>query len=139
MTTIGICGDNCLYCPRYLATLSGKTEELERVKELWIRLGLREPSFLARNLVCHGCLPENDCAYSELRACVHGKGVESCGLCEAYPCQIVSAAFEKSERLCSKVASVCSPEERKLLKRAFFSKRENMEKTGLEKPRKGNG
>ncbi len=139
MTTIGICGDNCLYCPRYLATLSGKTEELERVKELWIRLGLREPSFLARNLVCHGCLPENDCAYSELRACVHGKGVESCGLCEAYPCQIVSAAFEKSERLCSKVASVCSPEERKLLKRAFFSKRENMEKTGLEKPRKGKG
>jgi hypothetical protein len=53
MATIGICGDNCLFCPRYLATLSGKTEELERVKELWARLGLREPSILAQDLICY--------------------------------------------------------------------------------------
>jgi hypothetical protein len=139
MSTIGICGDNCLYCPRYLATLSGKAEELERVKELWVRLGLREPSFPAQNLVCYGCHPDNDCAYSELRACVHGKGIERCGLCEAYPCQIVSAVFEKSERLRPKALSICTPDEKELLRKAFFSKRENLGKKKLEKQEEGKG
>jgi hypothetical protein len=139
LTTIGICGDNCLYCPRYLATLSGKAEELERVKELWVRLDLREPSFPAQDLACYGCLPDNDCAYSELRACVLGKDIESCGLCEAYPCQIVSAVFEKSERLIPKALSVCTPDERELLRKAFFSKRENLEKKKLEEQEKGKG
>jgi len=133
MATIGICGDNCLFGPRYLATLSGKTEELERVKELWARLGLREPSILAQDLICYGCLPENDCAYSELKACISEKNIESCGLCETYPCQIVSAIFEKSEGLRSKMLSVCTPVERELLQKAFFSKRENMEKKRSER------
>jgi hypothetical protein len=137
MTTMGICGDYCNHCPRYLATLSGRVEELERVKELWVRLGLREQTYPARNLVCHGCLPENDCAYSELRACVYEKGIDSCGLCETYPCQIVCAAFEKSERLYAEVASICAPEEIELFRKAFFSKRENIEKKILEKQEKG--
>lgn len=128
MTTIGICGDDCLYCPRYLATRSGKEEELEKVKALWLRLGLKDPASPARDFACCGCTPENDCAYSELRACVQRKGVESCGLCDAYPCGLVNAAFEKSDRLCAQAALVCTPEEMELFKKAFFSKRENLEK-----------
>ena len=43
MNMIGICGDNCAYCPRYTATLKGRTIELERVKELWVRhIGTRK-------------------------------------------------------------------------------------------------
>ncbi len=133
MSTMGICGDNCLYCPRYVATRSGKAEELEKVKELWVRLGLREPSLSARDLTCPGCNPENDCAYPELRSCVYARGIESCGLCETYPCALVDAVFEKSERLCSRAAVVCTPEEMGVLREAFFSKRQNLSREGHQR------
>jgi hypothetical protein len=136
MTAMGICGDNCLYCPRYLATRSGKAEQLEKVRELWARLGLRDPAFPAKDLVCNGCIPENNCAYPELRTCVYEKGIESCGLCEAYPCRLVSAAFEKSEKLRSRSVSVCTPKEVELLQKTFFSKRKNLEKKRFEKQEK---
>jgi hypothetical protein len=130
MTTIGICGDDCAYCPRYLATRSGKGEELEKVKALWLRLGLQRSRFAcaARDLVCNGCVPENDCAYLELRTCVQSKGVENCGVCDTYPCELVNAAFERSDLLCARAESVCEPEEMELLRKAFFSKRRNLEK-----------
>ncbi len=130
MSTMGICGDNCLYCPRYVATRSGTAEDLEKVNELWARLGLREPGLPAQNLACPGCTPENDCAYPELRSCVYAKGIESCGLCEAYPCELVDAAFEKSGKLCSRAALVCTPEEMEVLRKAFFSKQENLSRKG---------
>jgi hypothetical protein len=129
MSTMGICGDNCLYCPRYLATQSSEPEEeLEKVKELWLRLGLRDPSLPARDLACYGCTPENNCAYLELRTCVYGKGIENCGLCEIYPCVLVNAALEKSEGLRSQAVLVCTSEEMELLRKAFFSKRQNLDK-----------
>ena len=130
MSAMGICGDNCLYCPRYVATRSGKAEELEKVKELWVRLGFRELSFPAENLACPGCAPENDCAYPELRSCVYSRGIESCGLCEAYPCGLVDAVLEKSERLCSRAALLCTTEEMEVLRKAFFSKRQNLGREG---------
>lgn len=127
MGMIGACGNDCLYCPRYGATQSGSAEDMERVRDLWVRLGLRGPAFPAASLVCHGCAPENTCAYPELRACVHGKGLESCGLCEAYPCALVRAALEKSEGLRSRAAATCASGEMEMLEKAFFSKRQNME------------
>jgi hypothetical protein len=126
MTTMGICGDNCLYCPRYVATQSGKIEELEKVKELWLRLGLGGPALSVEDIVCFGCAPENDCAYFELRACVYGKAIENCGLCETYPCELVHTAFEKTEHLRSRAALVCTREEMEALQKAFFSKQQNM-------------
>jgi hypothetical protein len=136
MTTIGICGDDCLYCPRYLATQRGKVEELEKVKDLWVRLGFRNPACYASDLTCYGCTPENNCAYRELRACVYERGIENCGLCEVYPCQFVRAVFEKSDQLCSQALKVCTTKEMELLRKAFFSKRENLEKMHLEKHKK---
>jgi hypothetical protein len=51
-TMIGICGDNCSLCPRYLATQDGSAGELEKVKELWVKLGLRDPAFPAQGVGC---------------------------------------------------------------------------------------
>ena len=73
MNKIGVCGDHCSYCPRYIATMSGNIEELEKVKGLWVRLGWRDESFPAHKLVCYGCSPEIKCAYPELRNCADGK------------------------------------------------------------------
>jgi len=123
MKLIGICGDNCFYCPRYKATKSGSVEELEKVKELWVRLGLRKPDFPVQNMVCYGCKPENKCAYVELCACVREKGVENCGLCDEYPCELINTAFDQSEKLRSHASRVCTEGEMEILDKAFFSKK----------------
>ena len=127
MNIIGICGDNCSFCPRYLATQNGDTEELENVKELWVRLGVRAPDFPVQGMACSGCSPENNCAYSEVRACACGKGIENCGLCQEYPCKQLEAVFEKTEELRSHAAGLCSPKEMEVLHKAFFSKRQNLD------------
>jgi hypothetical protein len=124
---IGICGDNCNYCPRHVATRSGRPVDLKKVKELWVRLGLRDPSFPFREMACTGCTPENNCAYSELRACVYAKGIKNCGFCEAYPCELVDAAWKKSEEFYSKAAMLCTQEEMEMLQKAFFSKKQNLD------------
>jgi hypothetical protein len=133
MNMIGICGDNCLYCPRYIATKNGSDTKMEEVKELWVRLGMREPDFPARDMACFGCRPENKCAYLEVRTCAHKKGIQNCGLCQVYPCELISAVFEKSERLSFLAARICTPEEMDKLHNAFFSKRQNLDQIHLEK------
>lgn len=133
MNMIGVCGDNCSFCPRYLASLSGDVEELEDVKELWVRLGLRDPVFPARDMACFGCRPENNCAYSDVRACAHGKGIDNCGLCQVYPCRMLIAVFEKSEMLRSFAARVCTPNEMDVLHKAFLSKRQNLDQIRFRK------
>ena len=60
MKMTGICGDNCSSCPRYLATQSGTSRDLEKVKDLWVRLGFRELDFPAKDMICHGCKPESE-------------------------------------------------------------------------------
>jgi hypothetical protein len=124
MNMIGICGDNCEYCPRYRATQKGGMIELEKVKDLWVRLGLRDNRFPAEEMACNGCQPENKCAYPELCACVAGKAVENCGLCEEYPCNVIERVFDKSEKLKSRAVKVCTWEEMDMLQKAFFSKKE---------------
>lgn len=120
---IGICGDNCAYCPRYIATQNGRKIELEKVKELWVRLGLRDHDFPVKDMVCHGCTPENKCAYLELCSCVSAQAQENCGSCDEYPCKLIKNAFDKSEKLKSHAAKVCTQEEMDMLHKAFFSKK----------------
>ena len=121
---IGICGDNCSFCPRYVATQKGSIDELEKVKELWVRLGLRNPDFQAEDLICNGCSPENDCAYQRLCSCVRAKKVKNCGFCNDYPCELIKDAFDKSEKLKLIAEKVCTQEEMDILNKAFFMKKE---------------
>jgi hypothetical protein len=124
MSMIGICGDNCEYCPRYRATQNGTVSDLEKVKELWVRLGLRDHDFPVIDMACHGCKSENKCAYLELCTCVNTKGLKNCGLCDDYPCKLINKAFDKSERLKILTSKVCSQEEMDVFHKAFFSKKE---------------
>jgi len=124
---IGVCGDNCSYCPRYIATQNRSANDLEKIKELWVRLGLRDPTFSSRGLACLGCKPNIKCAYSELSTCAHEKVIDNCGLCDAYPCILISKAFERSEKLRTHATRVCTPEEMDTLNKAFFSKKQNLD------------
>ena len=133
---IGICGDNCSGCPRFIATKSGRRDELEKVKELWVRLGLRDPDFPVEDMACHGCKSGNKCAYAELRACVSGKGIENCGSCKQYPCNLINSTFDKSDILKSYASKVCTQDEMDILHIAFFSKKEYLDRTRRELKKK---
>jgi hypothetical protein len=98
--------------------------ELEKVKELWVLLGLRSRDFPVENMACHGCKPKNKCAYIELRECVNSKKYDNCGLCAEYPCSLINSAFDKSEKLKERVNNICTQEEKDILQKAFFSKKE---------------
>ena len=124
MKKIGICGDNCAYCPRYIATQTGGKIELEKVKELWVRLELRDLDFPVQDMACHRCKPENKCAYVELCTCVITKGLDNCGLCNGYPCKLINSAFDKSNKLKFQASKDCTHKEMDVLHKAFFSKKE---------------
>ena len=106
--------------------------ELDEVKKLWVRLGLRDPAFHARDLACFGCKPGNRCAYPELRTCAHEKGIGNCGLCDKYPCELINDAFERTEELRSRAIRICIPQEMDTLSKAFFSKKENLDRIHRE-------
>ncbi len=127
MAKIGACGDNCDYCPRFHATQSGNKSELEKVKDLWVRVGLRDGLFPAENLACNGCSMDHQCAYAELRQCVFKKGIENCGACDLYPCTIASGVINKSEDWLTRSKEKCSAEEYELLKNAFCMKKRNLD------------
>ena len=131
MNIIGICGDNCIYCPRNIATQTKSAQKFDEVKELWVRLGLRDPAFPAQDLVCSGCKPENKCAYPEVRTCVYEKEIENCGFCRVYPCELINVVFERSEQIYAHATQVCTSNEMDALKKAFFSKRQNLDQARL--------
>jgi hypothetical protein len=45
-----------------------------------------------------------------------------------HPCGLLNAVFEKSKKLRSRAARVCTPEEMDALRKAFFSKRQNLDR-----------
>jgi hypothetical protein len=132
MNKIGVCGDNCSCCPRYIATLSGNSEELEKVKELWVRLGWRDEWFPAEGLVCHGCDFEIKCAYPKLRNCAYEKKIPNCGICDNYPCELVNAAFERTKHQTSDVLKICTTKEMDILNKAFLHKKRTLDKINYQ-------
>ena len=127
MDIIGICGDNCTYCPRHVATQSGSIDELEKVKDLWVRLGFRDKDFPVQEMICHGCSPKNHCAYIDLRTCAIENGLGNCGVCVEYSCDLTAAAIAETERLRSRAINVCSKEEIEILEKAFFQKKQYLD------------
>jgi hypothetical protein len=128
MDILSYCGDNCTYCPRYVATQSGSIDELEKAKDLWVRLGFRDNDFPVQEMACTGCGQKNACAYVDLRACVSEKGLDNCGYCHDYLCDLTNAAFEETERLRSRAVNECSKEEMDILDKAFFLKKQYFDK-----------
>jgi hypothetical protein len=123
MNPIGACGDDCSICPRYIATIGNDTNELERVKNLWVSLGLRGPNIDAEDLKCFGCRSENTCAYQDVRDCAFGKKLENCGMCPKYPCKKVNAAFAKTEKAFRSFKGIGAQEEMDSITRAFRYKK----------------
>jgi hypothetical protein len=127
MDLIGVCGDNCTYCPRFIENNKGSTQRLETVKELWVRIGLRDDPVAIGAMLCNGCKPENNCAYAALRDCAAQRKLQNCGLCGAYPCKLVEDCFAGSAELYPRIRSSCTEDELRILEKAFFCKKANLD------------
>ncbi|HUI92080.1 MAG TPA: DUF3795 domain-containing protein [Chitinivibrionales bacterium] len=133
MATIGVCGDNCDVCPRYHATKSGKIEDLEKIKSLYVRLGMRKESSLAAELACNSCSPEKPCAYPDLLQCANSKRMKNCGFCCEYPCGKINAVFAKTDSWLDAIQGSCTEEEFQMLAKAFGKKKCYLDEIHKEK------
>ena len=123
---IAACGNDCSVCPRYVAEPYEKTEaELRHTAELWMKIGYRDHLVSNEEISCSGCKPENWCRYRVVKCCID-KGISICSECSDYPCNTIKECFEVTmsfEPMCRKI---CTDDEYKVLKAAFFEKEKNL-------------
>lgn len=124
MDKITLCGDNCIYCPRYLAKTE---EELSKAAELWYRVGWRNHIVSGEEIQCGGCSSHKQCTYG-LVACIKRHGVDKCNQCREFPCEKIEEMIGRSVGYEEKCRQVCSKEEYQLLDKAFFHKEENLKR-----------
>ena len=120
MTLIGFCGDNCGLCPRYIATKRGDNQDLEKVRDLWVKVGWRDKDTSSEEVACSDCTRVKSCRYDNVRICAKDKGITNCGKCIDYPCQEIIKVFERTKSYERKCKEVCSPGEYERLHKAFF-------------------
>jgi len=123
---LGMCGDDCDFCPRYLATRSGDERELEKIAEIWQRAGWRTGDVQPKDMMCIGCSPQNQCIYGIVQ-CATERGVANCGVCAEYGCQKISETFAKTDSFAQTCRALFPAERYDQLRRAFFLKKANLD------------
>lgn len=86
---IAYCGIDCSKCEGYLATLSGKDEELIKVAKLWSKQFKTDVT--KEQVICDGCKANKRRSYHcqntcEIRPCCKAKNLDSCIKCDNFPC-----------------------------------------------------
>lgn len=123
---LAACGNDCSACPRYIMHPYEKTEkELRHTAELWKKIGYRDRVVTNEEISCTGCKPDNWCRYN-IAACCAERGIHSCAECAEFPCETLQEYFIITESFEPRCRQVCTAEEYRLLKKAFFEKAENL-------------
>jgi hypothetical protein len=106
---LACCGLDCSKCEAYIATQSGKKEELEKVVQQW--KANHNADVKAEDVMCDGCQGngrksvycKNMC---KIPPCCAQKDIENCAFCREYPCNDIkeiqkmsSLARENLEKL----------------------------------------
>ena len=125
---LGVCGDDCDCCPRYIAAKNNDRRQLEAVLALWVKLGWRDAATAPEDMRCSGCSFNNKkCAYPEQLRCASARRLGNCGECNDYPCAMALRAFQRAEDLAKDCQRQCSKEEYQTLRDAFFRKKKNLD------------
>ncbi len=127
VTKMGYCGDVCDYCPRYIATQSGSMDGLKEAAVLWHKAGARSKVLPPEEMICHGCSRDKACQYG-VAQCASGKSLQHCGECSEYPCAVLKSRFDVVPKLSEEWKNVCTKEEYELIHKAFWQKKENLDK-----------
>ena len=124
---IAYCGDCCTYCPKYITNLSGSRKEIKDVGYLMKRVGWRYNLDEPEKMKCRGCQDVEKCEYGVKECCIERK-IENCGKCIDYPCSKIENAFEITEINVEKFKKILSKVEYEIFRKAFFLKKEYLEK-----------
>lgn len=124
---LAYCGDCCNYCPRHNATLSGNKQEIKDVAILWKKIGWPYNLENPEKMKCQGCQDIEKCEYGIKECCIE-RNIENCGKCVDYPCSIVEKAFKITEGYAKNFKSILSKEEYDVFHKAYFLKKENLDK-----------
>ena len=121
---ITLCGDNCLYCPRYHAK---SEKELQDTAKLWYKVGWRDHIVSNEEIKCSGCSSHKQCTY-KLVECIKDHQIDKCNQCREYPCDKILNMLNLSKQYQIKCKEICTKEEYEKLTKAFFEKEENLNK-----------
>jgi hypothetical protein len=124
---LGVCGDRCDLCPRYIATKNQNVALFHKIKNIYAKVGIREGNIPIHSLMCFGCSPRNRCSYSSLMSCANEKKINNCGECSGYPCEKMNKVFKETETLRNKFINCCSKEDFAIFDQAFFRKKEYLD------------
>ena len=120
------CGDDCNYCPRYLATQSGDEENLKEVAVLWRTIGWRSAETPPAEMKCNGCPSVQSCGLG-IKDCIINRGIGSCGECPDYPCKRMKKIFENNIREAGICREHIPEKDRNLFQRAFWDKKKRLD------------
>lgn len=87
-TFLSACGLDCPSCECYVAT---KENDLAKKEDIAIRWSKNyDANLSAADINCEGCMSDGArfswCGKCPIRACVTGKGYQSCAECADFPC-----------------------------------------------------
>ena len=121
---ISVCGDDCAVCPRYLAQTE---EELHETAVFWYQAGWRDRVVSNEEIRCTGCGCRPTCSLM-LLPCTWEHHVSACRECDQFECEKVQKTYARSEEKKRQCQQACeSPEEFRMLCRAFYEKEKNMQ------------
>ena len=123
---LAFCGNDCSECPRYIATEKGDISILEKVAELWNRLGWRDTIVSPKEISCHGCSTSCFCSYG-IQQCASNKEIDNCGMCTSYPCDLSLKSFEQTKIYSESIKGKCNDEDYQRCYVAFFLKKDYLD------------
>lgn len=95
---LAFCGLLCEDCAIFKAT---QTNDPEQKKTIAANLSTEELPVTDRDIHCMGCFSTENiylyCGQCEVRACAINKGIENCGHCDKYPCELLLVPFAYDE------------------------------------------
>ncbi|MBD3255701.1 MAG: DUF3795 domain-containing protein [Candidatus Lokiarchaeota archaeon] len=124
---LAYCGDNCEECPRYIATITEKRENLKKAALLMKKVGWPYNLRDLEQMKCQGCQDMETCEY-KIKDCCIGREIENCGNCVDYPCQKIKNAFHITEVNSRNFKDILTKDEYTMFQKAFFEKKLNLDK-----------
>jgi hypothetical protein len=118
MLKLAYCGNDCNYCPRYVATQSGDKGRLQELAAVWKKLGWRDDILRPEEMVCYGCSSVHWCRYG-VRECALEKRIDNCAECENYPCEKITKTFNQTRLYARKSKGILSRKEYQRFQKAY--------------------
>jgi hypothetical protein len=96
-TIVAYCGLTCSECEAYIATQEDDSAALATVAAKWSE-EYGGPGFAAESVICDGCTTHGGrlCSHAPqcgIRTCAMERGVETCGHCADYACEMLDKLF----------------------------------------------